>query len=352
MTQFSRWFEGMEWSVTNNKKHHNGALQQIESLQSRIIQLESHTHELTKSHRQLDLIVKSTGLGTWDWYVQTGQVEFNERWANIIGYTLDELSPVSIETWMKYAHPDDFEESNRLLQKVWAGNSDYYRFESRMKHKDGHWIWVYDTGQVIEWERKGVPKRMMGTHLDISEKKATIDELDLANRQLKELSYVDSLTKIPNKRAYDEEIKRELVATKRSKAPLSLLLIDLDNFKGYNDKHGHERGDDLLYRVAQLIQGELLRKTDFVARIGGDEFAVILPFTDLAGAHIKALKIQNAVDSEKDQGGFAKRKRDVSLSIGISSSEISLESLFENADTALYSAKKQGRNRIEVYASC
>ena len=212
--------------MTNNKKYHSDALQQIASLQSRIIQLESHAHELTKSHRQLDLIVKSTGLGTWDWYVQTQQVEFNERWANIIGYTLDELSPVSIETWMKYAHPDDLEESNRLLEEVWAGNSDFYRFESRMKHKDGHWIWVYDTGQVIEWERKGVPKRMIGTHLDISEKKSTIDELDLANRRLKELSYVDSLTKIPNKRAYDEEIKRELVATKRSKTPcLCFLLI-------------------------------------------------------------------------------------------------------------------------------
>lgn len=157
--------------MTNNKKHHNDALQQIESLQSRIIQLESHTHELTKSHRQLDLIVKSTGLGTWDWYVQTGQVEFNERWANIIGYTLDELSPVSIETWMKYAHPDDLEESNRLLEEVWAGNSDFYRFESRMKHKDGHWVWVYDTGQVIEWESKGVPKRMIGTHLVFLTKK-------------------------------------------------------------------------------------------------------------------------------------------------------------------------------------
>ena len=235
------------------------------------------------------------------------------------------------------------------MEEVWAGNSDFYRFESRMKHKDGHWVWVYDTGQVIEWESKGVPKRMIGTHLDISDKKATIDELDVANRQLRELSYADPLTKIPNKRAYNEEIKRELVAAKRSKTPLSLLLIDLDNFKGYNDKHGHERGDDLLHRVAQLIQDVLLRKTDFVARIGGDEFAVILPFTDLAGAYIKALKIQHAVGSEKDQEGSVILKDDVSLSIGISSSEISLESLFENADTALYSAKNRGRNRIEVY---
>ena len=72
---------------------------------------------------------------------------------------------------MKYAHPDDLEESNRLLEEVWAGNSDLYRFESRMKHKDGQWVWVYDTGQVIEWESKGVPTRMIGTHLDISEKK-------------------------------------------------------------------------------------------------------------------------------------------------------------------------------------
>ena len=134
--------------------------------------------------------------------------------------------------------------------------------------------------------------------VNISDKKATIDELDVANRQLRELSYADPLTKIPNKRAYNEEIKRELVAAKRSKTPLSLLLIDLDNFKGYNDKHGHERGDDLLHRVAQLIQDVLLRKTDFVARIGGDEFAVILPFTDLAGAS-KLLKFNTLLIAKK-----------------------------------------------------
>ncbi|MEA1922545.1 MAG: PAS domain S-box protein [Pseudomonadota bacterium] len=124
-----------------------------------------------EGRKKLDLVIKNTGVGIWDWNVQTGKVSFNERWANIIGYTLEEISPVSIETWLKYSHPEDLKESDRLLQENWAGKSEYYIFESRMKHKQGHWVWVYDTGQVVEWESPGVPKRMLGTHLDITEEK-------------------------------------------------------------------------------------------------------------------------------------------------------------------------------------
>ncbi|MBB1486241.1 response regulator [Oceanospirillum sediminis] len=124
-----------------------------------------------ESARQLELVIASTEVGMWDWKVQTGQVIFNERWANIIGYTLAELEPVSIDTWMQFAHPDDLEESGRLLEAHWQGESESYCFEARMKHKTGHWVWVLDTGRVVEWEADGKPRRMIGTHLDISEQK-------------------------------------------------------------------------------------------------------------------------------------------------------------------------------------
>ena len=322
----------------------------LESLQSQVKYFETQDGTLADSHKTLEFVINSTGLGIWDWHVQTGKAVFNERWANIIGYTLAELSPLSIDTWMQFAHPDDLEESDRLLKELWAGKSQVYMFESRMKHKDGHWVWVYDTGQVIEWEREGVPKRMIGTHLDITEKQATIAKLDEANKRLKELSYIDALTKIPNKRAYDEKLSSQVAATKRSKNPLSFLLIDVDDFKNYNDNYGHEKGDDILLGVAQLVESTLRRETDFVARVGGDEMAIILPHTDITGATIVAKRIQQALLDEKENHPFSALQQNLTLSMGISGSEMGVDSLFDYADTALYLAKKQGRNRIEVYA--
>ena len=95
----------------------------IESLQTQIKYFESQAEVLAENHTKLEFVINSTGLGIWDWEVQTGKAVFNERWANIIGYTLEELSPVSIDTWMNYAHPDDLSESDRLLKELWAGKS-------------------------------------------------------------------------------------------------------------------------------------------------------------------------------------------------------------------------------------
>ncbi len=126
---------------------------------------------LQENTRQLELVISSTDVGMWDWQVQTGEVEFNERWANIIGYSLSELTPTNIDTWMNFAHSDDLEESGRQLEAHWNGETESYCFEARMKHKDGHWVWVLDTGRVVEWQSDGKPKRMIGTHLDITEQK-------------------------------------------------------------------------------------------------------------------------------------------------------------------------------------
>lgn len=109
--------------------------------------------------------------------MQTGETNFNERWAEIIGYTLKELQPVSIETWKKFAHPDDLEKSNSLLQKHFMNQTEYYNFEIRMKHKNGNWIWVLDTGKVIEWSGDGRPIKMFGTHTDVSLFKQTEEAL-------------------------------------------------------------------------------------------------------------------------------------------------------------------------------
>jgi len=142
--------------------------------------------QLKSQKERLSNIIESTNMGTWEWNVQTGETVFNEKWANIIGYSLEEISPVSIETWMKYAHPDDLERSNALLEKHFRGELDYYHFECRMKHRDGHWVWVLDHGKVVSWTEDGNPLWMYGTHQDITERKqmreAIASERDLSNK--------------------------------------------------------------------------------------------------------------------------------------------------------------------------
>lgn len=128
-------------------------------------------YALAQNKRQLEQIIDNTAVGIWDWTIPTGEATFNERWADIIGYTLDELEPTSIDTWMAYAHPEDLQKSSDLLQAHWEGKTENYQMEARMRHKNGEWIWVYDSGRVIEWTETGEPLRMVGTHLDITTQK-------------------------------------------------------------------------------------------------------------------------------------------------------------------------------------
>lgn len=97
-------------------------------------------------------VVEGTRIGTWQWNVQTGEVIFNERWAAIAGYTLAELQPVSIETWTRLVHPDDGQQSARLLERHFKGELELYDCQCRMKHKEGHWVWVHDRGKVARWQ--------------------------------------------------------------------------------------------------------------------------------------------------------------------------------------------------------
>ena len=140
--------------------------------QRRELRLAEQSLRLEKQH--LADVIWGTNVGTWEWNVPSGDVIFNERWAEIVGYRLEELAervPVNIDTWQKLAHPDDLVLSNALLQRCFRRESDTYDCEVRMRHRDGTWVWVQDRGRVVEWTRDGKPLRMSGTHHDISERK-------------------------------------------------------------------------------------------------------------------------------------------------------------------------------------
>ena len=133
--------------------------------------------ELQKSKDRLANILEGTNVGTWEWNVQTGETVFDERWAEIIGYTLEEISTVSIETWTRFVHTEDLNKSEALLKLIFDKELDYYDIECRMKHKDGSWIWVQDRGKVTSWTADGKPLMMSGTHTHITERKQAQEEM-------------------------------------------------------------------------------------------------------------------------------------------------------------------------------
>ncbi len=136
-----------------------------------ITKLKKAEESLRKQINSFQHIIDGTDMGTWQWNIQTGEVVFNEKWANIIGFSLKELSPISIDTWMKYAHPDDLKRSNELLQDHFAGKTEVYEFEARMKHRSGEYIWVLDKGKVVSRDAQGDPEWMIGSHQEITKKK-------------------------------------------------------------------------------------------------------------------------------------------------------------------------------------
>ena len=134
-----------------------------------------------EDHQRLSNILWGTDVGTWEWNVQTGETRFNERWAGIIGYRLEELLPVNIDTWTRFVHPDDLANSGRALERHFSGESESYECEVRMHHKGGEWVWVLDRGKVVERTPDGKPLWMAGTHLDINARKTA--ELALARQR-------------------------------------------------------------------------------------------------------------------------------------------------------------------------
>jgi len=126
---------------------------------------------LEEEHRQLTDTIIGTKIGTWEWNVQTGETVFDARWADIIGYTPEELSSSNMDVWKGYIHPEDLEKSETQLNMIIDKKADYFDVEYRMKHKAGHWVWVNIKGKVISWTTDGRPLLMSGMSIDITDRK-------------------------------------------------------------------------------------------------------------------------------------------------------------------------------------
>ena len=174
-----------------------------------------------------------------------------------------------------------------------------------------------------------------------------------ADELIRNQAVTDDLTGIPNRRNFLERILTEFNRSRRNKYSLSVIMIDIDHFKSYNDTYGHERGDECLKKVALTIQKTLKRPSDFCARYGGEEFIIVLPDTTQEGALFIAEAIRAAVKDSGIQDETSSSAGMVSISLGVATADnnlsVSYEDLIRQSDKALYLAQEKGRNRVEVY---
>jgi diguanylate cyclase (GGDEF)-like protein/PAS domain S-box-containing protein len=269
-------------------------------------------------------------------------VEFySRRLLEMYGYREGEVPNYASELDSR-THPDDLEQMEADRRAHFDGRAPTYSNEHRIQCKDGSWKWVLTRGMVISRDAQGRPLRMIGTHTDITERKNT-------EALIRQQAFFDTLTGLPNRRMFRDRLEQEIKKCKRDNQQLAILFIDLDHFKEVNDSLGHDHGDRLLVEAARRLQ-QCVRGSDTVARMGGDEFTVIL--SDISSPeHLEPLlnKILMAMNGMFQLGV---EQVFVSASIGVTLYPLDateIENLFKNADQALYVAKGEGRNRFSFF---
>jgi diguanylate cyclase (GGDEF)-like protein len=177
-------------------------------------------------------------------------------------------------------------------------------------------------------------------------------QLEKANKALREIANGDALTGIANHRTFQDNLRQQWRRTARSRLPITVLMIDVDYLKHYNESKGHQAGDECLRGIAEALRLQLLRPGDMVARYGGDEFAVLLAETDAAGGLAVAERMRQAIEEMEITCGLAAGSRQVTISVGVATIVPSPQehptSLTAAADRALSAAKRAGRNRVQM----
>ena len=428
------------------------------------IALEETEKKFREQSQRYAEVIWGANIGTWEWNVLTGNIILNERWAEMLGYSLKELEPISIETWGKLLHPDDANHTNQLLTRCFRSETESLECEFRMQHKNGSWVWILDHGQVVEWTTDDKPVRMSGTHQDITKSKQAEEELKFAasvftyaregititdttgviinvndafsaitgytrdevigqnprilqsgchlpefykemwdalqekghwtgeiwnkrrngevypeiltistvlddigvvqnyvalftditaikehQRQLERIAHYDMLTSLPNRTLLADRLTQSMEHSQRQHSLLAVVFVDLDGFKEVNDTYGHVVGDELLIVVSSRMKA-VLRNVDTLARVGGDEFVVVLEnITTIEDCEPMLEQLLLAASDPVQVGGA---KLEVSASIGVTiypQDGVDADQLMRKADQAMYVAKQQGKNRYRLF---
>lgn len=243
----------------------------------------------------------------------------------------------------------DIENVLQTATPIQSGDADRITVTFRGLRRDGSRVWVESTvGRLVD-PKTGEP---LGSAIVISRDVTARKELE---ERLLALASTDGLTELANRRTFDETLTVECARAMRRQSPLSILLIDVDNFKRFNDQFGHQIGDTCLRAVAAAVKGCVRRPGDLAGRYGGEEIAIILPETSEGAALSVAEEVRQCVENLSGVDVVDKGvSRPITVSIGVATAcsppngPTSPAALLQAADSALYRAKRNGRNRVEV----
>jgi diguanylate cyclase (GGDEF)-like protein/PAS domain S-box-containing protein len=265
---------------------------------------------------------------------------------NLLGWS--PASWVSAEDWATRMHPEDRSRVVDFCVAQSRAGTDH-EADYRALTKDGDYVWIRDVVHVVR-NAAGEVEALVGFMFDISERKKTEQKLLDLQKELEALSFRDGLTGVANRRMFDSIMEMEWANARRNNQPLSLIMLDIDYFKQYNDHYGHVQGDQCLKRMGQVLTSAATRSRDFVARFGGEEFVLVLPETDEESAakiaeRCRSLLFKEQIPHEKSQ---VSQILSVSLGVGTIVPVHSDKSIafIEEVDKRLYRAKQNGRNCI------
>jgi diguanylate cyclase (GGDEF)-like protein/PAS domain S-box-containing protein len=307
---------------------------------------------LALEQQRLRSIVEGTAVGTWEANLDTDRIHVDERWARMIGRTIADFSQLDAKGFLSLVHPEDRPATRDGIVECLRVEGRLLECDLRMHHAEQRWVWIRVRGKVIERTADGKALRMVGTHVDISGRKAMELELSDAARR-------DRLTGLANRQVFLEQLRASIERVRsREQACVAVLFLDFDRFKMVNDALGHEAGDELLRQITRRLRHALRaaeermgrQGTNTVARFGGDEFLVLLDgLQQASAARLVSDLLLTALAPAYDICGHQVYS---TASIGIATSDQRLagaEELMRNADMAMYEAKRAGGARAVVF---
>lgn len=265
---------------------------------------------------------------------------------DLLGWSQDSWK--TVDDWASRMHAEDRDHVvNFCVSQSMAGvdhEADY-----RAMTRDGGYVWIRDVVHVVRHDNGDVDC-LIGFMFDITDRKRSEEQLLEMQKRLEALSFEDGLTGASNRRMFDSRLENEFETARRSGQPLTLMLIDIDHFKQFNDLYGHLKGDDCLVSVASALKQLGRRRRDVVARYGGEEFAILMPETEGESARAIAERCRAMISGLKVPHEKSDCSDFVTASIGVGTvvppPMMECRSFVQSVDKLLYAAKKNGRNRV------
>lgn len=262
----------------------------------------------------------------------------NRAFEDTLGYRTDELLA---KPFLEFVHPDDVETTLREMENL-AGGAPTLAFENRYRCADGNY-------KRLRWVAypKAEDSLIYALARDMSERDRLID-------RLRTISPVDGLTGLATKTVFEGQLKKEWNREQRFHQPLSIALVDADEFGNYNSEHGHTAGDEAIRSIASVLRRHFHNAGDLVARIAGDKYGLLLPGEDAAAVSVTAEKARAEIERLDIPHPLEKSAPRVTVTIGIASAipadGMQADELFKQAESAVRAAKADGRNQVKVYA--